>query len=77
LEIENNVLLTAENYRLWAAQCEFTFSVHGPPSHGVLNIVLGRDLNPAESVQTPSESEVGDAEIASVITAAQHRSITK
>jgi hypothetical protein len=61
--IDKTIYLTGlkpENYRLQAAQCESTFSVHG-----VLNIVLGRELHPDESVQTPCESEAGDAEICS------------
>jgi hypothetical protein len=43
--------LHPENYRLWVAQSESTFRVHG-----VLDIVLGRELNPERAaLGTPSD----------------------
>jgi hypothetical protein len=75
LRIEKTIRLMRlepENYRLWAAQFESTFSV--------LKIVFRHELNPVKSVQTPSdesEAAVGDAEIAPIIAEAQRRSITK
>jgi hypothetical protein len=67
--------LRPENYRLWVAQSEFTFRVHG-----VLDIVLGREPNPERAVlSTPSDESSGDADAAQErpITAAQRRSIEK
>src|SRR5437762_338574 len=67
--------LDPENYRLWAAQCESTFRVHG-----VLDIVLGREPNPERAVlSTPSDELSSDVDGAQArpITAAQRKSIEK
>ena len=67
--------LDPENYRLWAAQCESTFRVHG-----VLDIVLGREPNPERAVlSTPSDELSSDADGAQArpITAAQRKAIEK
>src|SRR5438045_1773042 len=75
---EKTIRLTAlkpENYRLWVAQSESTFRVHG-----VLDIVLGREPNPERAgLSTSSDDSSGDADVAQErpITAAQRRSIEK
>lgn len=58
--------LQPNNYRLWAAQSESTFEVHG-----VLDIVLGREPHPsAAQATTPPE----DADAPVLLTPAQRRS---
>src|SRR5947207_2457315 len=75
---EKTIRLTAlkpENYRLWVAQCESTFRVHG-----VLDIVLGREPNPERAVlSTPSDDSSRDVDMAQErpIITAQRRSIEK
>jgi hypothetical protein len=69
--------LNPKNYRLWAAQAESTFRVHG-----VLDIVLGREPhpNPARAISsTPSLShdEANQDTVAQPLTAAQRKAIEK
>lgn len=75
---EKTIRLTGlhpDNYRLWAAQSESTFRVHG-----VLDIVLGREPNPERAVlSTPSDESSSDADVAQArpVTAAQRKAIEK
>ena len=69
LRTEKTIRLTAlkpEDYRLWAAQSEATFRVHG-----VLDIVLGREPIPVVA-NTPADELSRDGEVQErPITAAQ------
>ena len=59
--------LQPSNYRLWAAQSESTFEIHG-----VLDIVLGREPHPYPTqAATPSDDSDGPA----ALTVAQRRSV--